>query len=190
MATGALTLAAIPTTTPAQHQSFLDKVKGVEHSFLAFWAREFAKFQKAEPKIQEVLDALAKYGIPALDIGLAAAGGPAAIGATAAGVIAEAQTGLTVASSLVNDFGPTPTAASVYSGIQSNLSSILALDQVKNPTTQKAITTVVNLVGSAAQGIAAAAAPAKSQTVNSGSAAAPTEAAAEEAATGNAQATE
>ncbi|HEX5234148.1 MAG TPA: hypothetical protein VFW25_02330 [Silvibacterium sp.] len=146
--------AAVPATV--QHQTFWQRIKADEHSFLAWWAKEFAKFRKGEPQIVEGLDALTKYAVPALDIAVAAAGGPAGIGAEAAGVIAEAQTGLSVASSLVDDFGPTPTAASVYGGIQSNLSGLLALDGVKNPTTVSAITKVVNLVGSTASAISAA----------------------------------
>lgn len=160
MATAPATVAAlstVPVTVPAAHTSFWQKIQSAEHSFLAWWAKEYQKFQKAEPKIEEGLDALSKYAVPALDIAVAAAGGPAGIGAEAAGVIAEAQTGLSVASSLVDDFGPTPTAASVYSGIQSNLSNVLSLDGVKNPTTVSAITKVVGLVGSAAEGITAAA---------------------------------
>lgn len=154
MATSAVAL------DPTVHQSFWQKIQSFDHSFLAWWGKEFAKFQKAEPEIVQGLDAVTKYAVPALDIAVAAAGGPAAIGAEAATAIAEAQTGLSVASSLVNDFGPTPTAASVYSGIQQNLSGILTLDGVKNQTTVDAITKVVNLVGQTAEGITAAIPPA------------------------------
>jgi hypothetical protein len=175
--------------TPVQHQSFWDKIKSVEHNFLAFWAQAYTKFQKDEPTIEAGLDAVAKYAVPALNIALAAAGGPAGIGVEAAAAIAEAQTGITVASSLVHDFGPTPDAASVLNGVQNNLSGIEALTNVKNPTTVSAIQKVVTLVSATASGLAAAASAAKttssttaaSSTVN-GSGAATAEPVAEEVA--------
>lgn len=147
-----------PVVPAAVHETFWQKVQSFEHSFLAWWGNAFAKFQQEAPKIQQGLDAVSQYAVPALNIAVAAAGGPAAIGSTAAQVIADAQSGLSVASSLVNDFGPTPTAATVYNGVAANLQSILALDGVKNPTTQNAITKVVGLAGQAAEGITAAAA--------------------------------
>jgi hypothetical protein len=143
-------------TNSAAHTSFWDKIKSAEHNFLAWWAKEYAKFQKAEPKIEQGLDAAAKYAVPALNIALAAAGGPAGIGVEAAQIIAEAQTGITVASSLVHDFGPTPDAADVLNGVQNNLSGILNVAHVKNSTATNAITKVVSLVGAAAQGLDAA----------------------------------
>lgn len=145
-------------TASTAHTSFWDKVKNVEHNFLAWWAKEYEKFQKDEPKIEQALDVAAKYAVPALNIALAAAGGPAGVGVEAAQIIAEAQTGITVASSLVHDFGPTPDAAGVLSGVKSSLSGILDVLHVKNATTTDAITKVVNLVDAAASGLASAAA--------------------------------
>ena len=102
------------------------------------------------------MDAGLEYIGPALQIGLGALGQTAA--ATEVGVIvAAAQIKLKAASALVTDFGPTPTAASAFATIKTDLASILTMVDVKNPQTVATVTKSVAEVGTLATAVQTAA---------------------------------
>jgi hypothetical protein len=72
-------------------------------------------------------------------------------------VVNEAQTDLSVASALVADFGPTPTAASAFASVQTNLNGLLTAGHVKSTTAVAAVTKAVSEVGVIAQAVQTAA---------------------------------
>ena len=146
--------------------SWLSAIENAEHSTVAWIEKELAAIEGKAPTIERVIDAGLTYIGPVLQIGLTAIGdAPAA--AAVGPVIAEAQAGLKAASALVTDFGPTPTAASVFASVQTNLSTLLTAGKVTNATTVAAVTKAVNEVGilasavkTAASAVVAAAQPA------------------------------
>lgn len=126
--------------------SFKDKLVGFEHTFTAWFAKEYTKLRNEEPKIEEIADTVVKYAIPAVQIivGLEA-GQPAA---QAVGAIAnEAVRDLHAASALVYDFGATPTAASVVSSVKDNLSTLLTDGHITNSTNVANVNKVVSSLG-------------------------------------------
>jgi hypothetical protein len=101
-----------------------------------------------------------------LTLALSAAGdGPAA--AIVADAINQAHVDLHAASALVTDFGPTPTAASVFDAVKANLSALLTAGHVTSATSVAAVTKAVSEIGvlgaavsTAASAVEAAAKPA------------------------------
>ena len=145
--------------------SFWSKIVGIEHTFTAWVAKELTAIEGAEPKIERVVDATLSYAGPALQMVLQATGQTVASGVVG-NVISQAQSDMKVASALVYDFGPTPTAASAFSAVQNNLMSLLSAGHVTDPKSVQAVQKVVNeigavsvAVGTAATQIQAAAAP-------------------------------
>jgi hypothetical protein len=142
------------------------KIVSAEHSTFAWIEKELTAIHGEAPAIEKVINAILKYVGPVLQIALVASGNPAA--AAAAGlIITEAKTDLAVASALVTDFGPTPTAASAFTSVQTNLSGLLTAGHVTSTQSVAAVTKAVSEVGViasavqvAATAISAAAAPA------------------------------
>jgi hypothetical protein len=146
--------------------SFFSKIVAAEHSTVAWLEKELIALEKQAPTIERVIDAGLTYVGPVLQIGLTAIG-DAPEAALVAAVISKAQIALKAASALVTDFGPTPTAASMFSAVSSDLGSLLSAAQVKNATTIATVTKAVSEVGllasavqTAATAVVAAAAPA------------------------------
>lgn len=139
--------------------SLIDTLKNYEHTFTAWVAKEYAKIYNATPKVEQVADATFKYVIPAVQL-IAQASGNEAAAAVIGAVATEAQNSLHAASGLVYDFGPSPTAATIVSGVQDNLSQLLAAGHIKNIETQAKVTKVVNSLGALVSAIGAATAPA------------------------------
>ena len=143
--------------------SFFEKIEGAEKSTVAWLAKTLTAIEGKEPAIAKVVDAAITYVVPVLKIALTATGDPAA--ALVIGeVAAQAETDLNVASALVTDFGPTPTAATAFHAVATNLGALLTAGHVKSATAVAAVTKAVNEVGTlgtavdaAVAGIAAAA---------------------------------
>lgn len=118
-------------------------IVNAEHSFVAFAEKEYTKLYNAAPKIEHIADVAFKYCLPAISLLVSAeAGAPA--GAAVAAIGAEAQKDLLAASGLIYDFGPNPSAASLLSGVSTNLTSLLADGHVKSPASVAKVTNIVN----------------------------------------------
>jgi hypothetical protein len=144
--------------------SIFSAIAAAEHSTVAWLEKELAALEGKAPTIERVIDAGLSYIGPVLQIGLAAVG-EAPVAAAVGTVIAKAHSDLAAASALVTDFGATPTAASIFASVKTNLSSLLTAGQVTSTTAVAAVTKAVNEVGllgsavqTAATAIAAAAA--------------------------------
>jgi len=136
--------------------SFFSKIEGAEHSTVAWIEKELTVIEGKAPTIERVIDAGLSYIGLALQIGLTAIGdGPEA--AAVGTVVAKAQSDLQAASALVSDFGPTPTAATMFASVKTNLSTLLTAAQVSNPTTVATVTKAVNEVGVLASAVQTAA---------------------------------
>jgi len=123
--------------------SIFVNIANAAHSFAAWVEKEWTVVYKAEPKIEQILAAVLKYAGPALQMVVTAeAGGPA--GAEVGKILADAQAGLLAASSLVCDFGASPTITGVLSSVQSSLGALLAAAKVTNPNSVAIVTRVVN----------------------------------------------
>jgi hypothetical protein len=145
----------VVTRSPEQHEvpkgeesdmSFFSTIANAEHSTIAWLEKELTAFEGKAPTIERVIDAGLTYVGPVLQIGLTAMG-DAPEAALVGVVIGKAQVDLKAASALVTDFGPTPTAASMFSAVSSDLGSLLSAAQVKNTTTIATVTKAVNEVG-------------------------------------------
>lgn len=116
------------------------------HSTVAWLEKELTALEGKAPQIEKVIDAGLAYIGPALQLALVSIGEPAAA-ALVGGVVAKAQNDLNAASALITDFGPTPTAASIFASVETNLNGLLAAGQITNPASIAAITKAVNEVG-------------------------------------------
>ena len=115
-------------------------------SFTSWCKTEWTKIFNAAPKIELLADTVLKYAVPAISIIVGAeAGAPA--GAMVAQIGAEAQKDLTAVSGLIYDFGATPTAAAMVSGVQSNLNDLLSAGHITNANSVANVTKVVNTLG-------------------------------------------
>lgn len=126
--------------------SLLAKIEGAEKSTAAWIEKELAEVEGKAPTIERVIDATLGYVGPALQLGLDALGdAPAAVAVGV--VVAKAQSDLAAASALVTDFGPNPTAASMFASVQTNLGALLTAGQITNKTTVATVTKAVTEVG-------------------------------------------
>lgn len=111
--------------------SIITKIEGAEHTFAAYAEKEWTKLYDETPKIASVASTVLKYVGPALQMVVTAeAGAPA--GAIVGSVVKEAQTDLLAASSLIYDFGASPSLSSVFSGVTGDLSALLTAGHVKS----------------------------------------------------------
>lgn len=136
--------------------SLLTKIEGAEHTFAAFAEKELEKLFVEAPKIENVVGTVLSYVGPALQLVVTeTAGSPA--GAIVGSVIKEAQSDLIAASSLVYDFGPTPTASSIWASVKANLSALLTAGHITGAASVAKVNKVINEVGTVASAISAAA---------------------------------
>lgn len=136
-------------------KSIFTGIAAAEHSTVAWLEKELAVFVKEAPAIEGVIDAGLSYVGPVLTIALDATGNEAL--ATEAGkVIVQAQSDLKAASALVTDFGPTPTAASIFAAVEANLGALLTAGHVTNTTSVAAVTKAVTEVGVLGAAVSAA----------------------------------
>lgn len=132
------------------------ELESAEHSTVVFLEKVITEIEGKAPAIEHTIDVSLTYVGPLLVAGLDAIGDPA-VAALVAPIITKARTDLTVASALVTDLGPTPTASSAFADVATNLSGILTLAGVKNATTVAAVTKAVSEVGTLAVGVGVAA---------------------------------
>jgi hypothetical protein len=152
--------------------SIFTKIEGVEHSTIVWLDGELLKIEGAEPKIASLVDTGLTYITPCLQIALSAVGDPAAA-AIVGSVSVQAQKDLAVASALVTDFGPTPTAASAFAAVQTNLSALLTAGHVTSATSVAAVTKAVSEVGVLATAVSTAATAISGAVGTSGAASIP-----------------
>lgn len=128
-------------------------------NFKVWLESEWTKVFNEAPKIEQTVDTVLKYAVPAISIIVGAeAGAPA--GNLVAAIGAEAQKDLLAVSGLVTDFGATPTASSIVSGVQANLNGLLTAGHITNTTSVSNVTKVVNTLGALATSLAPPAPPA------------------------------
>jgi hypothetical protein len=150
--------ATAPLEKPMSLKSIFDKVVGAEKSTAAWIEKELGKFAQEEPTIAKVIDAVLTYVTPVLKIALLATGDPLA--AIVVGkVAAQAEADLSVASALVTDFGPTPTAASAFAAVAKNLGGLLTAGHVTSTTAVAAVTKAVSEIGLLGSAVQVASAP-------------------------------
>ena len=142
--------------------SFLKAIEGAEKTTVHYIEKTLTEIEGNAPAIERLVDASLNYIGPVLQIGLGALG-QTALAAEVGPVIAKAQNMLVAASATITDFGPTPTAASAFASVATNLNALLAAGQVKNPQSVAAFTKAVaeiltlgKAVETVAAGIAAA----------------------------------
>lgn len=124
-------------------------------STCAWLEKELALLEGAAPTIERVIDAGLAYVGPVLQLVLTSIGASAA-STIVADVIAQAQIDLKAASALVTDFGPTPTAASIFASVEKNLQALLAAGHIVDTTTVATINKAIAEIGVLAAAIEAA----------------------------------
>ena len=124
-------------------------------TFVSFLAKEYASFYKNEPTLIQVIDTTVSYAEDGLAIVLPLAGEGALAGPIDT-IVEEAVTDLNRASALVYDFGPSPTAASIFAAVQTNLAALETAGHVTNPATIAKVKLIINAIGTVAQLIAKA----------------------------------
>lgn len=129
-----------------------------EHSTVAWLEKELVAFEKAAPTIEKVIDAGLAYIGPVLQLALTDVG-KSDVADEVGNVVTQAQNDLKAASALVTDFGPTPTAASIFSSVEANLSALLTAGHVTSTVAVAAVNKAVAEIGllGAAVGTAVAA---------------------------------
>lgn len=133
--------------------SLFSKIAAAAKSTVLWLETQIVKLEKEVPTIERVVDAGLSYITPVLTIALTAVGDPAAA-AIVSKVVAEAHNDLLAASALVTDFGPTPTAASIFNAVKENLAALLTAGHVTSATSVAAVSKAVSeigLLGSAVQ---------------------------------------
>jgi hypothetical protein len=151
---------------------FFTEVVGLEHTTMAWIEKTLAEVEGKAPGIEKIIDAGITYITPVLQIATNAAGDPA-LAAQIGAVSAQAKTDLAVASALVTDFGPTPTAASAFTAVQTNLGALLTAGHVKSAQSVAAVSKAMNEVGAIATAVQTAATAIGSAATQTGSSAAP-----------------
>jgi hypothetical protein len=114
----------------------------VAHTFAGWCEKEWTAVFNAVPKIEQIADTTLKYALGALSIVASVETGNPAI-AEISKVLTTAQTGITAASGLISDFGPTPTATGMLSSVATDLSGLLTAAHITNSKSVAAVTKVV-----------------------------------------------
>jgi hypothetical protein len=140
-------------------KAVISDIEGSEKTFVSFLVKEYAEFYKNEPTLIQTVDTVVSYTEDGLAIVLPLAGEGALAGPIDA-IVEEAVTDLNRASALVYDFGPSPTAASIFAAVQSNLVALETAGHITNPATIAKLKLIINAIGTVAQLIAKAVAAA------------------------------
>lgn len=123
--------------------SIFSAITSAEHTFASWAEKELIKLVAVTPKVEAVAAVVLKYAGPALQIVATAEAGSAA-GTLVASVITEAQTDLIAASSLIYDFGATPSVASIIDSVVKNLAALLVAGHISNSTSVANVTKVLS----------------------------------------------
>lgn len=138
--------------------SIFSKIASAEHTFAAWAEKELAKLYTAAPKIEQVIGTVLTYAGPALQTVVTAEAGAAA-GAEVGKIVAQAQSDLIAAGSLVYDFGPSPSVSGTLTAVKDNLAALLTAGHVTSATSVATVTKVANELSTLATAITPAAAP-------------------------------
>jgi hypothetical protein len=136
-------------------KAVVSDIEGAGKTFVSYLVKEYAEFYKIEPTLIQTVDATVSYVEDGLTIVLPLAGAGTLAGPIDA-IVEEAVTDLNRASALVYDFGPSPTAASIFAATQSNLSALETAGHITDPATIAKVKLIINAVGTVAQLIAKA----------------------------------
>jgi hypothetical protein len=106
-------------------------IAAAAHTFAAYAEKAFAALRGDIPTIEHVAGTVLKYVGPILQMVVTAeAGAPA--GQVTGKVLAEAQSDLLAAGSLIYDFGAHPSATSIIDSVSKNLDALLAAGHITN----------------------------------------------------------
>jgi hypothetical protein len=134
----------------------LATIVATEHTFASWVEKELQNLEKKAPTIERIVDTSVSYIGPVLQIALTSLGdAPAA--SLVDDVVSKTNQDLAVASALITDFGPTPTAASIFASVKTNLGAVLTDANVTNPTTVDAVNKAISEVGALETAVSAAA---------------------------------
>src|SRR5271168_1462721 len=122
--------------------SFFKDIENAEHSTVAWIEKELATLVGDAPTIERVVDAGLSYIGPVLEIALAAVG-QTAVATVVENVVNQAENDLQAASALITDFGPTPTAASIFASVKANLGALLTAGHVASTAAVAAVNKAV-----------------------------------------------
>ena len=136
--------------------AFINEAKTVEHSTIAWFAKEWQIVQKNEPKIESITDTAVTYIGGCVQLALAGFGNTILAGQVG-NVVNTIHSKLLATSALITDFGATHTAADAFSTIQQHLQELDALLGVKSTTATTAVQKAVTEAGNMASAISAAA---------------------------------
>lgn len=137
--------------------SIFSKIASAEHTFAAWAEKELAKLYSVAPTIEQMASTVLTYAGPALQTIVTADLGAAA-GAVVGKVIQQAQSDLVAASSLIYDFGPSPSVSSILTAVKNNLAALLTAGHVTSATSVATVTKVTNELSTLATAITPAAA--------------------------------
>ena len=140
-------------------KAVIGEIETAGNTFVSFLVKEYAAFYKNEPTLTKTIDTTVSYAECALAIVLPLAGEGALVGPIDA-IVEEVVTDLNRASALVYDFGPSPTAASIFAAVQTNLATLETAGHITNPATVAKVKLIINAIGTVAQLIAKAVAAA------------------------------
>ena len=135
------------------------EAEGEVKTFVGWLVKQYTAFYKNEPTIIKTVDTVVSYAKDGLDIVLGVTG-QTALAAPVDAIVTEAVTDLDRAAALVYDFGPSPTAASIFQAVQANLATLETAGHITNPATVAKIKLIINAVGTLAQIVAKAVAAA------------------------------
>ena len=112
--------------------SIFSSIENAEHTFAAWAEKELTKILGKAPTFLQIADTTLNYAGPILQTILVLVGQTAT--ATEAGaVITQVQQDIVVVRAVIMDAGATPSAQSMLSSIQTNLSAALAAGHITNP---------------------------------------------------------
>jgi hypothetical protein len=144
-----------PTQSTGEDMSFLTVLKG----FGGWFARTWQKVVGEAPAIEKVADAVLGYSVPAIQIILGVLAPEEA--PIVVPILTEVQKDLHIASGLIFDFGATPTASSMISAIEKDLTDLLSAGHIKDTALVAKIQLIVNTIGSLGTALTAALTPAQ-----------------------------
>ena len=141
-------------------KAVISDIEGSEKTFVSFLVKEYAEFYKSEPTLIQTIDTTVSYTEDGLAIVLPLVPGAGTLVGPIDAIVEEAVTDLNRASALVYDFGPSPTAASIFAAVQANLAALETAGHITNPATIAKLKLIINAIGTVAQLIAKAVAAA------------------------------
>lgn len=154
--------------------AFKSVFTGVEKaagSTVAWLEKELVAFEQKAPAIEKVIDAGLAYIGPVLKLVLTDLGDTAASNEVT-NIVGQAQNDLKAASALVTDFGATPTAASIFSSVATNLGALLTAGHVTSTQSVAAVNKAVDEIGVIGSAVQLAVEALKPSTANAVTAAA------------------